>query len=131
MPGCIGSCNSVGLLTRKMVIYPYAMAPRKTTLLNYIIIDLPAPGNLRYAWSFGSLLGLFLRLQIVTGLILSIHYSSGVREAYERVIHIQREVIGGWALRSLHSNGASFFFIIIYFHMARGLYYGSHRNVNA
>lgn len=71
------------------------MAPRKQRFINYIIIDLPAPRNLTFAWSFGSLLGLILSFQIITGLLLAIHYSSRIQVAFDRVAHIQREVAGG------------------------------------
>lgn len=107
------------------------MAPRKLISINYIIIDLPAPSNISRVWSFGSLLGLILSIQIVRGTLLSIHYSSDIIAAYERVIHIQREVMGGWIFRTLHRNGASIFFVLLYAHIARGLYYGSYRNKGA
>ena len=76
-------------------------------------------------WNFGSLLGLCLALQILTGLFLSIHYCGGVSLAFERVRHISREVNYGWLLRIFHANGARFFFICLYLHVGRGLYYGS------
>lgn len=103
------------------------MATRKFYSINYIIVDLPAPQNLSFAWRFGSLLGLLLSIQIITGFILSMYYSSSISTAFERVLHIQREVTGGWALRTLHSNGASLFFLFLYFHMGRGLYYKSYQ----
>ena len=106
------------------------MAPRKQNFINYIIIDLPAPGNLSFAWSFGSLLGLILSVQIVSGLLLAIHYSSRIQVAFDRVAHIQREVNRGWFLRTVHSNGASIFFILLYSHIARGIYYGSYRRIH-
>jgi len=107
------------------------MAPRKRLFVNYIIVDLPAPSNLTSAWSFGSLLGLVYLTQVVSGILLAIHYSSDVASAFQRVVHIQRDVGGGWFIRTLHSNGASLFFIFIYIHMARGIYYGSYRRPTA
>ena len=90
------------------------------------LIDLPTPMNITMWWNFGSLLGLILGTQILTGLILAIHYTADVDLAFGSIRHIVRDVNGGWLLRSLHANGASFFFICIYFHVGRGLYYGSY-----
>nr|YP_010128472.1 cytochrome b [Aleyrodes shizuokensis]QPO06182.1 cytochrome b [Aleyrodes shizuokensis] len=93
--------------------------------INSFIIDLSSPLNISYFWNFGSLLGLMLLIQFLTGLFLSFHYSASVLMAYESVIHIVRDVNGGWLLRYMHINGASFFFIFLYFHVGRGLYYFS------
>lgn len=92
---------------------------------NNFLIDLPAPLNLSYLWNFGSLLGLCLMIQIITGLILSIHYAPHTDLAFSSVAYITRDVNAGWMTRTLHANGASFFFLCIYLHIARGLYYGS------
>ena len=90
------------------------------------LIDLPTPMNLTMWWNFGRLLGLVLRLQIMTGLFLAIHYTADINLAYNSIRHIVRDVNGGWIFRSLHANGASFFFLCIYAHVGRGLYYGSY-----
>jgi len=90
------------------------------------LADLPTPINLSVFWNFGRLLGLVLGRQIVTGLFLAIHYTADVGLAFGSVTHIIRDVNLGWFLRSLHANGASFFFICIYCHISRGIYYGSY-----
>lgn len=95
-------------------------------IVNGALIDLPAPSNLSIWWNFGSLLGLCLGIQIVTGLFLAIHYTAHVDLAFSSVVHITRDVSYGWLLRSIHANGGSWFFICIYFHIARGIYYGSY-----
>ena len=94
-------------------------------ILNTALVDLPAPINLSTWWNFGSLLGLCLVLQIATGLFLSIHYASNIDIAFSSVIHITRDVNFGWLIRALHANGASAFFLCIYLHIGRGLYYSS------
>lgn len=95
-------------------------------IINNSLVDLPAPSNISYIWNFGSLLGVCLISQIITGLFLAIHYNNDLFNAFERVIHISRDVNYGWLLRFLHANGASFFFICLYIHVGRGLYYGSY-----
>lgn len=95
-------------------------------IVNNALIDLPAPANISAWWGFGSLLGLCLVTQIATGLFLAIHYTPHVDYAFSRVIHIIRDVNYGWLLRTIHANGASFFFICLYLHVGRGLYYGSY-----
>nr|QBA30213.1 cytochrome b [Lagocephalus lunaris] len=97
-------------------------------IVNDMVIDLPTPSNISAWWNFGSLLGLCLIAQIATGLFLAMHYTSDVATAFSSVAHICRDVNYGWLLRNLHANGASFFFICIYFHIGRGLYYGSYLN---
>ena len=89
------------------------------------LTDLPAPPNLSSWWNFGSLLGLALVVQIITGLLLAIHYTPHTDFAFESVAHLTRDVNGGWFIRGLHANGASWFFIAIYIHIGRGIYYGS------
>ncbi len=89
------------------------------------LVELPSPRNISALWNFGSLLGLCLSSQILTGLFLAIHFSADVSIAFSSVRHIGRDVNYGWALRILHANGARFFFICLYIHVARGLYYGS------
>nr|YP_010891586.1 cytochrome b [Hydrophylax leptoglossa]WJL98142.1 cytochrome b [Hydrophylax leptoglossa] len=95
-------------------------------IINNSFIDLPTPTNISSWWNFGSLLGICLIAQIATGLFLAMHYTADTSLAFSSVAHICRDVNNGWLLRNLHANGASFFFICIYFHIGRGLYYGSY-----
>nr|YP_009349933.1 cytochrome b [Phryganogryllacris xiai]AQM40107.1 cytochrome b [Phryganogryllacris xiai] len=99
-------------------------------IINNAIIDLPAPSNISTLWNFGSLLGLCLIIQIITGLFLSMHYTANIESAFNSMIHICRDVNYGWLLRTLHANGASFFFICLYIHIGRGMYYGSYHYFN-
>lgn len=92
------------------------------------IINYPAPICLTYAWSFGSLAGLSLLIQIVTGIFLAMHYTPNVNLAFASVEYIMRDVQNGWFIRYTHANGASMFFIVTYCHIIRGLYYGSYMN---
>nr|ALO70290.1 cytochrome b [Aspidiphorus orbiculatus] len=94
-------------------------------LINNSLIDLPTPSKINVFWNFGSLLGLCLMIQIITGLFLSMHYCANTEMAFNSVIHICRDVNFGWLLRTLHANGASFFFICLYIHIGRGIYYNS------
>nr|AMN09027.1 cytochrome b [Paradelphomyia sp. ZK-2016] len=95
-------------------------------IINNALIDLPAPINISTWWNFGSLLGLCLIIQILTGLFLAMHYTANIESAFNSITHICRDVNYGWLLRTLHANGASFFFICIYLHIGRGMYYGSY-----
>nr|ABC54529.1 cytochrome b [Tampichthys dichromus] len=95
-------------------------------IANGALVDLPTPSNISALWNFGSLLGLCLITQILTGLFLAMHYTSDISTAFSSVTHICRDVNYGWLIRNMHANGASFFFICIYMHIARGLYYGSY-----
>nr|YP_010692916.1 cytochrome b [Anastrepha ludens]WCB98019.1 cytochrome b [Anastrepha ludens]WCB98032.1 cytochrome b [Anastrepha ludens] len=95
-------------------------------IANNALVDLPAPINISAWWNFGSLLGLCLIIQILTGLFLAMHYTADINLAFNSVNHICRDVNYGWLLRTLHANGASFFFICIYLHIGRGIYYGSY-----
>nr|YP_010570490.1 cytochrome b [Xenostrobus securis]UZG66001.1 cytochrome b [Xenostrobus securis] len=95
--------------------------------MNYALYDLPAPVNLSVWWNFGSLLGLCLVVQLFTGFLLSTHYTADVGMAFDSVIHIIRDVNMGWLLRGVHANGASMFFVCVYIHIGRGLYYGSYK----
>nr|P24962.1 RecName: Full=Cytochrome b; AltName: Full=Complex III subunit 3; AltName: Full=Complex III subunit III; AltName: Full=Cytochrome b-c1 complex subunit 3; AltName: Full=Ubiquinol-cytochrome-c reductase complex cytochrome b subunit [Stenella longirostris]CAA39739.1 cytochrome b [Stenella longirostris] len=95
-------------------------------ILNDAFIDLPTPSNISSWWNFGSLLGLCLIMQILTGLFLAMHYTPDTTTAFSSVAHICRDVNYGWFIRYLHANGASMFFICLYAHMGRGLYYGSY-----
>nr|YP_009343014.1 cytochrome b [Cambaroides dauricus]APS87228.1 cytochrome b [Cambaroides dauricus]WMI51886.1 cytochrome b [Cambaroides wladiwostokiensis] len=95
-------------------------------IVNNALIDMPIPSNISFLWNFGSLLGLCLVTQILTGLFLSMHYTPNIEMAFSSVIHICRDVNYGWMLRTLHANGASFFFICLYLHIGRGIYYSSY-----
>nr|ABH03422.1 cytochrome b [Emberiza rustica] len=95
-------------------------------IINDALIDLPAPSNISTWWNFGSLLGVCLITQIITGLLLAMHYTADTNLAFSSVAHMCRDVQFGWLIRNLHANGASFFFICIYLHIGRGLYYGSY-----
>nr|ALL73600.1 cytochrome b [Oryctolagus cuniculus] len=95
-------------------------------IVNHSLIDLPAPSNISAWWNFGSLLGLCLMIQIFTGLFLAMHYTSDTTTAFSSVTHICRDVNYGWLIRYLHANGASMFFICLYMHVGRGIYYGSY-----
>lgn len=90
------------------------------------VLDLPRPANISSWWNFGSLLGLCLVVQIATGLFLAMHYTGDISIAFSSVRHISRDVNFGWLLRAMHANGASFFFICLYLHAGRGMYYGSY-----
>ena len=96
-------------------------------MVNSYVIDSPTPSNISYLWNFGSLLGLCLVIQIITGVTLGMHYTPNVLEAFDSVEHIMRDVNNGWLLRYLHSNTASAFFFIVYLHIGRGIYYGSYK----
>nr|AAL32318.1 cytochrome b [Glossophaga soricina]QLQ34684.1 cytochrome b [Glossophaga soricina]QLQ34736.1 cytochrome b [Glossophaga soricina]QLQ34785.1 cytochrome b [Glossophaga soricina]QLQ34805.1 cytochrome b [Glossophaga soricina] len=95
-------------------------------IVNSSFVDLPTPSSLSSWWNFGSLLGVCLAVQILTGLFLAMHYTSDTATAFNSVTHICRDVNYGWVLRYLHANGASMFFICLYLHVGRGLYYGSY-----
>lgn len=97
-------------------------------LLNSYMVDSPQPANISYLWNFGSLLGTCLVIQILTGIFLAMHYQPNVELAFDSVEHIMRDVNMGWAIRYTHANVASFFFIFVYAHIARGLYYGSYKS---
>jgi len=94
-------------------------------IINNVLVDLPAPINISAWWNFGSLLGICLGTQIIRGLFLAIHFTGDTLLAFNSVIHISRDVNNGWLIRTLHANGASFFFICLYLHTGRGLYYMS------
>nr|YP_009363470.1 cytochrome b [Merops viridis]AOS52807.1 cytochrome b [Merops viridis] len=104
--------------------------PRKShpllKIVNSSLIDLPTPSNISAWWNFGSLLGICLTVQILTGLLLATHYTADTSLAFSSVAHTCRDVQYGWLIRNLHANGASFFFICIFLHIGRGYYYGSY-----
>nr|YP_008964940.1 cytochrome b [Potamotrygon motoro]AHB23384.1 cytochrome b [Potamotrygon motoro] len=97
-------------------------------IINSSLIDLPTPINISIWWNFGSILGLCLVIQILTGLFLAMHYTPDISSAFSSIAHISRDVNYGWLIRNIHANGASMFFICTYLHIARGLYYGSYLN---
>ncbi|MGF1561543.1 MAG: cytochrome bc complex cytochrome b subunit [Geminicoccaceae bacterium] len=101
--------------------------PVLSTLDHAIGSKYPTPRNLNYFWNFGSLAGIALVIQIVTGIVLAMHYTPHVDHAFASVEHIMRDVNFGWLLRYAHANGASMFFIVVYIHIFRGLYYGSYK----
>ena len=96
--------------------------------LQHTLVDYPTPKNLNYWWNFGSLAGIFLLIQIITGIVLAMHYTPSVEGAFASIEHIMRDVNYGWLIRYIHMNGASFFFIVVYIHIFRGLYYGSYKS---
>lgn len=96
------------------------------SIVNDMLVDLPAPSNLNYLWGFGSLLGLILGIQIGSGIFLAMHYTPHIDLAFISVEHIMRDVNFGWLLRYIHANGASFFFIVVFLHVGRGIYHGSY-----
>lgn len=96
-------------------------------LVNDSFVDYPTPRNLNYWWTFGGILTFCLAIQIVTGVVLAMHYVPTTELAFASVEHIMRDVNYGWLIRYVHANGASMFFIAVYIHMFRGLYYGSYK----
>ena len=112
----------------------YSTFLKKITVLNLVwastknfLVRYPSPQNIGYFWNHGSLAGLFLGVQIVTGLFLTMYYTPNVLLAFSSVDHIMKNVSYGWLVRYLHANGASFFFFFIYIHMFRGIYYNSYQ----
>nr|ASL24560.1 cytochrome b [Pachyta bicuneata] len=95
-------------------------------IINNSLIDLPTLSNISTLWNFGSLLGLCLMIQIITGLFLAMHYCPNIDLAFNSMVHICRDVNYGWLIRTIHANGASFFFICLYIHIGRGIYYSSY-----
>lgn len=108
--------------------YRFLNLPIVKTLTNHLV-DYPTSYNLTYLWGFGSSAGIFLVIQLITGIILAMHYTPHVELAFLSIEHIVRDVNSGWFLRYCHANGASFFFLVVYFHLFRGLYYGSYKGI--
>ena len=112
------------------ILFYYMTSVLKThpvlKIINGSLVDLPTPANISSLWNFGSLLGLCLATQLVTGIFLAMHYCADISLAFSSVSHIGRDVNYGWLLRITHANGARFFFICLYTHAGRGLYYGSY-----
>ena len=100
------------------------------SILNDHLLDYPTPANLNYFWGFGSLAGLCLVIQIITGIFLAMHYTPHVDLAFSSVEHIMRDVNNGWLIRYLHANGASMFFVVVYIHIGRGIYHKSYSYPN-
>nr|WEG22888.1 cytochrome b [Diprion sp.] len=94
-------------------------------MFNNMLIDLPTPSNISIMWNFGSLLGLCLFTQLISGIFLAMHYTPNINLAFDSIIHIYRNVNNGWMMKNLHANGASMFFVCLYIHIGRGIYYGS------
>jgi len=99
------------------------------SLANNMFIDLPSPSNFNYLYNFGSLLGICLIIQVITGVFLAMHYCADVNLAFTSVVHITGDVNYGFILRYLHANGASMFFFSVYLHIGRGIYYGSYTKI--
>ncbi len=114
-----------GLVTRAVRWIDYRLP--LFAAARHALIEYRTPRNLNAFWNFGSLAGFFLVVQIVTGVVLAMHYTPHVDHAFDSVQHIMRDVNYGWLIRSAHANGASFFFICVYIHLFRGLYYGSYK----
>src|ERR687884_2310700 len=96
-------------------------------LIHSSFVAFPVPRNLNYFWTFGGVLAFMLTAQIVTGVVLAMHYDPNAKTAFDSVEHIMRDVNYGWMLRYLHANGASMFFAAVYIHIFRNLYYGSYK----
>jgi len=112
--------------THKIINKPTRNKHPLFKIANDAVVDLPTPSTIRAGWNFGSLLGICLLTQIVTGLFLAIHYCPNIGTAFSRVRYICRDVNYGWLLRTLHANGASLFFVCIYLHTGRNIYYVSY-----
>ena len=97
------------------------------TFMDHELNEYPTPKNLNYFWNFGSLAGISLVIMIVTGIVLAMSYTPHVDHAFQSVERIMRDVNHGWLIRYIHMNGASFFFIVVFIHIFRGLYYGSYK----
>ncbi|MBT6312367.1 MAG: cytochrome b, partial [Alphaproteobacteria bacterium] len=97
------------------------------SMMHHELHEYPTPKNLNYFWNFGSLAGIVLGIMIVSGIVLAMSYTAHIDYAFDSVERIMRDVNFGWLIRYIHMNGASFFFIVVYIHMFRGLYYGSYK----
>ena len=117
--------RNTGLATRVVRWIDYRLP--LFSMARHSLIEYRTPRNLNAFWNFGSLAGFFLVVQIITGVVLAMHYTPHVDHAFDSVQHIMRDVNYGWLIRSVHANGASFFFICVYIHIFRGLYYGSYK----
>ena len=97
------------------------------TFLDHSVITYPTPRNLNYFWNFGSLAGVVLVIMIASGVVLAMNYTANTSMAFDSVERIMRDVNYGWLIRYIHMNGASMFFIVIYIHIFRGMFYGSYK----
>ena len=97
------------------------------TFVHHDLIEYPTPKNLNYWWNFGSLAGIVLVVMIATGIFLAMNYTPHVDMAFDSVERIMRDVNYGWLLRYVHMNGGSMFFMVVYIHIFRGMYYGSYK----
>ena len=113
--------------TNPLMVWLDERLPMPRLVYNAVGAGYPVPRNLNYFWNFGVLAGFALVIQIVTGIVLAMHYASNTGVAFNSVEHIMRDVNAGWMLRYAHMNGASFFFIVVYIHIFRGLFYGSYK----
>jgi ubiquinol-cytochrome c reductase cytochrome b subunit len=102
--------------------------PLPRLVYNAVGAGYPVPRNINYWYNFGVLAGVALMIQIITGVVLAMHYSAHTTTAFNSVEHIMRNVNSGWLIRYMHANGASFFFMVVYVHIFRGLYYGSYKS---
>jgi quinol-cytochrome oxidoreductase complex cytochrome b subunit len=98
---------------------------RTINLINNSLIDLPTPSNISYLWNIGSIIATTIILQIITGLVVSIHYTTEISHSFESVIKITRNIETGHIIRTIHATGASLFFILIYIHIIRGLFFSA------
>ncbi|WP_341898769.1 cytochrome b/b6 [Ferrovibrio terrae] len=119
--------NNSGFMSNPLVKWIEYRLPVFSTLDHMVGSQYPTPKNLNYWWNFGSLAGLCLVIQILTGIVLVMHYTPHTSMAFDAVEHIMRDVNYGWLLRYMHANGASMFFIVVYIHIFRGLYFGSYK----
>ena len=97
------------------------------SIIRDYLVRYPSPKNIGYMWTYGSLCGLFLVVQIVSGLFLVMFYTPHTSEAFNSLMYIMENINYGWLVRYIHANGASFFFLYIYIHMLRGIYYSSYQ----
>jgi len=121
--------NKINVIFLKIRSVFKSRLSQKSFIFSFVdshLIHYPTPVNLTYAWSFGSLAGLCLVIQIISGILLATHYIPDIRYAFNSIQFIMRDVPNGWLIRYVHANGASMFFIIVYAHVCRGLYYGSY-----
>jgi len=120
--------NDTGFFANPVVKWIEYRLPIFSTIDHMVGTKYPTPKNLNYFWNFGSLAGLCLVVQILTGIVLVMHYTPHTSMAFDSVEHIMRDVNYGWLLRYIHANGASMFFIVVYIHLFRGLYFGSYKS---
>ncbi|MEL3890723.1 cytochrome b/b6 [Ferrovibrio sp. MS7] len=120
--------NETGFFANPVVKWIEYRLPVFSTIDHMVGTKYPTPKNLNYWWNFGSLAGLCLVVQIITGIVLVMHYTPHTSMAFDSVEHIMRDVNYGWLLRYIHANGASMFFIVVYIHIFRGLYFGSYKS---